>query len=183
MIYTKGFLKKFIIASLATSLVFGAGCGTKEAKEPPKYFEITADELVNELASEWLIELKLDRISNVEGSYEESASYTFRTENDTAKTEMNYHITYDSITNKISYIYINVNKEFMGDVKSALARYYYHTGTIAQIIDANANIDEIRDTISIIASEPGTVSLYKGEKFNILANSTDYSFSASFHSK
>lgn len=175
-------MKKVIFIALILSVVFCFGCGTKE-EAPPTYFEFTADEFVSKLEEDWSIDLVQDFVSYDEESGEKIASYKFSTTNDTKMTAMSYSIFYDSITNKVSYISFDVNKDFMGNVKNALTRFYFHIGAVAEIIDPGVNVDGICDNIKAAFDDGEDIFFYESDKYNILVNSSEYSFSASFHSK
>lgn len=178
-------MKKIILLALMVPVVFCAGCSPRkeappETPEKTEYFDFTVEEFVEELSSDYLIRLKPLQSFTDEETSSTYAVYTYSTEDDTSYTKMFYYITYDNTTEKVSRINFSVDKSFMGDIKYALARYYYHTDAVVKIIDPSADVEKIWDSISFSTDETGSTSMYKGKNFTLLATNTESNFDSSF---
>lgn len=180
-------MKRFIITTLLLSVVFCAGCSTKE-EALPTYFEFTADEFVSKLKEDWMIDMNFLQIVDDEENSKKIFVYTsqsdvYNFDGYSIDAMMHYHIYCDDITNKVSGISFSFDKNSMGDISEARARFYYHIYSIAQTIDINVNLDEIDialKNVDGIKDGAEGIGHYEHEKFVLNAFSTVTYFDAIF---
>lgn len=164
--------KSFIVIFLILTVLF-TGCRTKqidsatsEGKEK-ECFDITKAEFVNAL-DDYGINLKLSTDFDNENGTKSSAYTT----NDSLENMKNYSITYDAITNKVSYVSFFFDKGSEENTENALVDFYYHIAAISEVIEPNIDINKVFESIKNIynfTEETEEFAIYNGKNFSLSA--------------
>lgn len=171
-------MKKRFIATILTAAVALAGCSTK-GEDKTECFDFTSTEIVSSLR-DCVIDFTPIAVVDNEENAEKFVTYTsqndvFTTETDAEYAMIHYQITCDDITDKVSRISFDIDR----NSPEAASRYLYHLLSIASCIDPNADDDDITSAIKSGFKEYD-FAIYEGESFVLNASRSDNYFNAFF---
>lgn len=174
-------MKRIVLLVMVILTVSLTGCGTKAEGAKSACFDFTVTELFDYLEGCGINADNPMVIDMEDGS--KLASFYYMTDNDTTESQMHYSIVYDSETDCVYSISFFFGKDFMGDLTSAITRYYYHIYAIAEQIEPAIDVETISDTIQetmrLTDWQDGSV-IYESDTFCLFASCSEDYFDAYF---
>lgn len=151
-------------------------------EEQTTYFDFTVTEFVDVLGDEYFTHLTyIDTVTLDDGSTVNS--YTFGSPSDSYAPMVHYSITYDKQTEKVSRVWLTIDKDFETDTSdSGLVHYLIHVDAVSRTIESDIDTDSLMgEIVQGFTEEELKFAICNREKFMLHATEFDTFYTASFY--